>query len=118
MFSSGWRPLDPLALERVGLNSLAALWIYACVPLVAVVYGTLFTVREITREEKLRRQQSKAEALWQAEIADPRGRLRKMRLMRRVLAEQVGLDLDEGDEEEHARFGFMRGSWPSAGSPW
>lgn len=91
------------------LDPLVALWIYACVPLVAVVYGTLFTVKEITREEKQRRQQAKAEALWQAEIADPRGRLRKMRLMRRVLAEQVGLDLDEGDEEELARFGAYEG---------
>ncbi len=109
MFSSHWQPPDPLALERVGLNPLVALWIYACVPLVAVVYGTLFTVKEITREEKLRRQQAKAEALWQTEIADPRGRLRKMRLMRRVLAEQVGLDLDEGDEEDHARFGAYEG---------
>ena len=104
MFSSHWQPPDPLALERVGLSPLVALWIYACVPLVAVVYGTLFTIKEITREEKLHRQRARAEVLWQAEIADPRGRLRKMRLMRRVLAEQLGLDLDEGAPEEQALF--------------
>lgn len=109
MFSSHWQPPDPLSLQRVGLSPLIALVIYACVPLVAVVYGTLFTVKEVSVEERLRRQQAKEAARWQAEITNPRERLRKMRLMRRVLAEQVGLDLDEGDEEDQACFAAYEG---------
>jgi hypothetical protein len=102
MFSSHWQPPDPLALERVGLSPLVALWIYACVPLVAVVYGTLFTVKEVTREERQARARVKAEAAWQAEIDDPRGRLRAMRRQRRVLAEMLHMDLDDLEPQEQA----------------